>query len=79
MNKYTGRCIEGYRLIAKGQELYYTILHMGILLKGFAIFWVIWVIWYITGGPLRDDKTKPYVGFTESGNIEPMGTSSLKR
>jgi hypothetical protein len=52
---------------------------MGTLIKGFAIFWVVWVIWYITGGPLRDDKTKPYVGFTESGNLEPMGTSSPKR
>jgi len=31
------------------------------LLKGFAIFWAIWIAWYLTGGPLRDDKTNPFV------------------
>lgn len=43
---------------------------MAVLIKIFAVFWVVWVIWYLTGGPLRDDKTKPYVGFTASGTIE---------
>lgn len=52
---------------------------MATFIKVFSIFWAVWIIWYITGGPLRDDKTKPYVGFTESGTIEPMGTSSIKR
>lgn len=49
----------------------------GTLLKAFAIFWVVWVIWYLTGGPLRDDKTKPFVGFTASGTLQSIGTSSL--
>ncbi len=52
---------------------------MGFLIKFFAIFWAIWLIWYLTGGPLRDDKTKPYVGFNASGELVPMGTSSIKR
>ena len=57
----------------------YTTFYMGTLVKIFAVFWAVWIIWYLTGGPLRDDKTKPYVGFTESGEIQPMGTSTLKQ
>lgn len=57
--------------------IYY--FYMGFLIKAFAIFWAVWFIWYITGGPLRDDRTKPYVGFTASGTIETMGTSSVKQ
>ena len=52
---------------------------MGTLIKMFAIFWVVWIIWYLTGGPLRDDKTKPLVGFTASGTIEHFGTSTLQK
>lgn len=52
---------------------------MEFLIKAFAIFWAIWIIWYITGGPLRDDKTKPFIGLTKSGTLEPMGTSSIKK
>lgn len=51
---------------------------MEILLKIFVGFWIIWIIWYITGGPLRDDKTKPYVKFNESGALETVGTSSVR-
>lgn len=51
---------------------------MGVLLKIFFGFWVIWILWYITGGPLRDDKTKPYVKLNESGQIETVGTSSRR-
>jgi hypothetical protein len=51
---------------------------MGVLLKFFAIFWAVWIIWYLTGGPLRDDTSKPYIGFDKSGQLTPMGTSTLK-
>lgn len=51
---------------------------MGILVKILAIFWAVWIIWYLTGGPLRDDKTKPYIGFDKSGMLVPMGTSTVK-
>jgi hypothetical protein len=50
----------------------------GMLVKGFAIFWIIWIIWYLTGGPLRDDKTKPFVGFTSSGTIQSFGSSTAR-
>lgn len=51
---------------------------MATLLKIFIGFWVIWIIWYITGGPLRDDKSKPFVRMNESGQIESAGTSTKK-
>lgn len=51
---------------------------MGVLIKIFALFWAIWIIWYLTGGPLRDDKTKPYIGFSESGAIESIGKDTKK-
>ncbi len=50
---------------------------MGTFIKIFTIFWVIWILWYITGGPLRDDKTKPYIGFNKEGQLETFGTSTL--
>lgn len=49
---------------------------METLLKIFFGFWVIWIIWYITGGPLRDDRTKPFVRLNESGHIEAVGTTT---
>ena len=52
---------------------------MGTLLKIFAIFSAVWILWYLTGGPLRDDKTHPYVGFDKNGAIVPMSTSTVKR
>jgi hypothetical protein len=52
---------------------------METFLKIFIGFWIVWIIWYITGGPLRDDKTKPYIGITPSGTLETFGTSSLPR
>ncbi len=45
--------------------------YMSVFLKLFVGFWIIWIIWYITGGPLRDDRTKPYVQYNAtSGHIE---------
>jgi hypothetical protein len=52
---------------------------MATLFKAFAIFWVIWILWYITGGPLRDDKSRPYIGLNEDGQLETMSTSSIRR
>ena len=61
----------------RNETLIYTIhIMVGVLLKFFAAFWVIWILWYLTGGPLRDDKTKPYVGFNEAGQLTPLGTST---
>lgn len=51
---------------------------MEMLLKIFFGFWAIWILWYITGGPLRDDKTKPFVKFNETGQLEKAGTSTEK-
>lgn len=51
---------------------------MGVLIKIFIGFWALWFLWYVTGGPLRDDKTKPYVRFNEEGAIEQFGTSTIK-
>jgi hypothetical protein len=50
---------------------------MGFLVKAFAIFWAIWIIWYITGGPLRDDKTL-FVRYGPNGQVIPVGTSTPK-
>ncbi len=53
---------------------------MGLFLKIFIGFWIIWIIWYVTGGPLRDDKTKPYVGPNpETLQLEEFGPESLPR
>lgn len=49
---------------------------MGLLIKAFAIFWAVWILWYITGGPLRDDRSKPFVEFNEKGKLENIGTST---
>ncbi len=55
------------------------LFRMGVILKIFFGFWVIWILWYLTGGPLRDDKTRPFIGPNESGQLETFGTSSTKR
>ncbi len=52
---------------------------MGVILKIFFGFWVIWILWYLTGGPLRDDKTKPFIGPNEAGQLETFGSSTIKR
>lgn len=52
---------------------------MSLFLKIFVGFWLVWIIWYITGGPLRDDKTKPFIGPDKTGRLETFGTSSLPR
>lgn len=51
---------------------------METFLKLFFGFWAIWLLWYITGGPLRDDGTKPYVRINESGQIEAVGTTTVQ-
>lgn len=42
---------------------------MEMFLKIFAGFWIVWILWYITGGPLRDDKTTPFMRFNEAESI----------
>ncbi|MFA6608633.1 MAG: hypothetical protein WCT07_01875 [Candidatus Paceibacterota bacterium] len=51
---------------------------MATFLKIFLGFWALWIIWYLTGGPLRDDKSKPYIGFSESGQLVPMEKDRVK-
>jgi hypothetical protein len=50
---------------------------MGFLFKLFIGFWVVWIIWYLSGGPLRDDKTKPFIGPINNGELQKFGTSTL--
>lgn len=52
---------------------------MWVIFKVFVGFWLLWILWYITGGPLRDDKTKPYIGPGKGGQLEMYGTSTIKR
>jgi hypothetical protein len=52
---------------------------MGLFFKIFAGFWAIWILWYLTGGPLRDDKAKPFIGPTGSGELIKYGTTTLPR
>ncbi len=52
---------------------------MGLFFKLFFGFWTIWILWYVTGGPLRDDASRPYIGLTEDGTLKSFGTSSLQR
>jgi hypothetical protein len=51
---------------------------MATFFKIFVGFWAIWILWYITGGPLRDDKTNIYVGPNSSGQLETFGTSTKR-
>ncbi len=51
---------------------------MALFLKIFAGFWVVWLLWYLTGGPLRDDKSKPFVGPNGNGELQLYGTSTKK-
>jgi len=46
---------------------------MRYLLITFAMFWILFYFWYVTGGPLRDDKNKPYVRPTTNGGLEYFG------
>lgn len=49
----------------------------GLFAKLFFGFWLLWIIWYVTGGPYRDDKTKPFVGpNAETGQLEAVGTTT---
>jgi hypothetical protein len=48
---------------------------MGTLfLKIFVGFWAIWIAWYLTGGPLRDDKTHPYIDFSKTSTTTISGS-----
>jgi hypothetical protein len=51
---------------------------METFFKIFAGFWILWAIWYMTGGPLRDDKTKPFIGVGTDGTLHTFGTSTTK-
>jgi hypothetical protein len=51
---------------------------MGVLLKIFFGFWIIWLLWYVTGGPLRDDKSRPFIGFNSTGQLETFGSSTVR-
>lgn len=51
---------------------------MKLFLKVFVGFWAIWILWYVTGGPLRDDKTHPYVRVNDNGQLESSGTSTAQ-
>jgi hypothetical protein len=52
---------------------------MWTLFKIFLIFWAVWILWYITGGPLRDDASRPYVGLNADGTLKTFGTSTLSQ
>ena len=53
---------------------------MGLFIKVFVGFWLLWILWYVSGGPLRDDTSKPYIGPNkETGELETFGTSSVSR
>lgn len=51
---------------------------METFLKIFLGFWIIWIIWYLTGGPYRDDKSKPYIGINNQGQLENFSTPTAK-
>lgn len=51
---------------------------MGILLKIFIGFWALWILWYLTGGPLRDDKAKPYIKLNNQGELQAVGKDEVK-
>jgi hypothetical protein len=50
---------------------------MKLFFQIFAGFWIFWIIWYLTGGPLRDDRSKPYIGLDKNGTLQTQGTSTL--
>lgn len=50
---------------------------MGFLTKLFIGFWIVWILWYLTGGPLRDDKTRPFIGPSENGELIKYGKDTL--
>lgn len=52
---------------------------MATFFKIFVGFWIIWIIWYMTGGPLRDEKTKPFIGPTTTGGLKTFGPGDIKK
>jgi len=65
-------------LITVYQLLFAILRYMATFLKIFFGFWLLWVLWYVTGGPYRDDKTKPFIGVTKNGGLQTFGTSTTK-
>jgi hypothetical protein len=57
----------------------YFLITMGLFIKIFVGFWLVWILWYLTGGPLRDDKSKPFIGPDETGRLQLYGTSTLRK
>lgn len=51
---------------------------MPTFLKVFLVFWIVWILWYLTGGPLRDDKSKPYIGLDDAGKLQTFGTTTKR-
>lgn len=52
---------------------------MSLFLKIFVGFWVVWILWYVTGGPLRDDKSRPFVRLNEDISIEGVTRDELPK
>ena len=40
---------------------------MKYLLYAFVGLCAVWIMWYVSGGPLREDRDKPYIGVTGDG------------
>ncbi len=51
---------------------------METFFKVFFGFWLIWILWYVTGGPLRDDKNKPFVRPAQGGGLETFGPETTR-
>lgn len=66
-------------LIFLGNAKGCILVTMATLLKIFVGFWIIWIFWYVTGGPLRDDKNKPFVRVNSSGQTEVIGKAEIKK
>ncbi len=46
---------------------------MKYLLITFGLFWLLFYFWYVTGGPLRNDTSKPFVRPKANGGLEYFG------
>jgi hypothetical protein len=33
-------------------------------------FWLIWLFWYLSGGPLRSEKSHPFITPADGGGFE---------
>lgn len=51
---------------------------MSVIFKIFLGLCLFWLFWYLTGGPLRDDKSRPFIGPDETGALQTFGTSTKR-